>query len=174
MMKALIVVDMQNDFLTGSLANPDAVAIIPKIKELIKSKEYDTIVFTQDTHFENYLETPEGRSLPIEHCVTQEGWEITKEFEEFFNDDDYYISELRKATFGTIQLADHLDGLGQFDEVTFCGTCTDICVISNALILKAMRPFLTINVKADCCAGVTKEKHEAALEVMKSCLINII
>ncbi len=175
MKKALIVVDMQNDFLTGSLANPDAVSIIPGIKELINSNEYSWVVFTQDTHYDNYLETPEGKALPVVHCVSEsEGWKISSEFDYVFNESPQSVSVIYKPRFGTLQLAEHLEALDQFDAVTFCGTCTDICVISNALILKTMRPNLVINVKADCCAGVNKVKHDAALEVMQSCQINII
>lgn len=175
MNKALIVVDMQNDFLTGSLHNSEAVNIIPKIKELIESGEYSWIVFTQDTHYDNYLQTAEGKALPVPHCISESwGWEIAEEFSEIFDNDEIATSIICKPRFGSLQIAEHLEGLDLFDEVTFCGTCTDICVVSNALILKAMRPELTINVKADCCAGLNPEAHNAALTVMRSCQINII
>lgn len=175
MSKILVVVDMQNDFLTGSLANPDAVSIIPKIKELIAKEDFDWIVFTQDTHFDNYLDTPEGKALPVPHCISEEGWRITPEFDYIMDDDDIPTSYICKHTFGTTQLAEHLEGVvSSVDEVVFCGTCTDICVVSNALILKAMRPNIKIKVAADCCAGVNKAKHSAALTVMESCQIEII
>lgn len=176
MSKALIVVDMQNDFVTGSLANPAAQEIVPKIKNLIESHEYEWIVFTQDTHYTNYLSTAEGRKLPIPHCISDsEGWNVVEELEKAaLWDDDLGASYIWKPNFGSLQIAEHLEGLDQFDEVTFCGTCTDICVVSNALILKAMRPNLVINVKADCCAGTTLAKHTSALDVMASCQINII
>lgn len=179
MNKALIIVDMQNDFVTGSLANPAAEAIIPGIKNLIENGKYDWVVFTQDTHYSNYLNTAEGKKLPIPHCISDDGdlsgWEVVSELTEAINTEDAPgASYIWKPNFGSLQLAEHLEGVAQFDEVTFCGTCTDICVVSNALILKAMRPNLIINVKADCCAGLTPEKHEAALKVMESCQINII
>lgn len=174
MSKALIIVDMQNDFLTGSLANPEAVNIIPKIVDLINSGEYDHMVFTLDTHYSNYLDTQEGKILPVEHCIAgEDGWDLPKKLRELVLDEGT-TTLVVKSTFGTTQLASHLEIFGNFDEVTFCGTCTDICIVSNALILKAMRPNLKINVKADCCAGLTPEKHKAALDVMESCQINII
>lgn len=175
MSKALIIVDMQNDFVTGSLANPSAQEIVPKIVDLIKSNEYDFILTTMDTHQTNYLETPEGKKLPIEHCVfNTQGWDLVREIGASIDAHYTKFYGILKPTFGTTQIAECLEAFGEFDEVTFCGTCTDICVVSNALILKAMRPNLTINVKADCCAGVTEAKHNAALTVMESCQINII
>lgn len=173
MSKALIVVDMQNDFVTGSLANPAAQAIVPNIVELIKSGEFDHVVYTLDSHYPNYLETAEGKKLPVKHCICGEkGWSPVQELAELIKEEGFSL--LMKPTFGSLQLCSHLSTMGHFDEVTFCGTCTDICVVSNALILKAACPNLTINVKADCCAGLTPEKHKAALEVMESCQINII
>lgn len=168
-MKVLIVVDMQNDFLTGSLANPDACKIVPKIIEL--AKNYDEIWFTLDSHNSDYLQTAEGKALPIEHCIVgTEGWKLVEQLKSI----DAPTHYIQKNTFGSLKLADAIDPFNDLEEVTFCGTCTDICVVSNALILKAMRPNLTINVKADCCAGLSPDKHEAALSVMQSCQINII
>lgn len=173
--KCLIVVDMQNDFIDGSLTNETAKKIIPSIKNEIKYGNYDHIIFTRDTHTENYLNTPEGKHLPIVHCVKgTEGWELNMDlFEEacMVSDD---ISFFDKPTFGSIGLLSHIQSCGDFDEVVFCGTCTDICVISNVLILKTLKPDLKISVIADCCAGLTPEKHESALSVMESCQINII
>lgn len=166
---------MQNDFVTGSLANKDAEKIIPNIKNEIGSYKYEHIMFTRDTHNENYLSTPEGQSLPIKHCIWGTyGWQI---HEGLLSSASHYtpkVTFLNKPTFGTIGLLSHIESCGDFDEVVLCGTCTDICVISNALILKTLKPTLKVTVIADACAGLTPEKHNAALEVMKSCQINVI
>ena len=169
-MKHFIVVDMQNDFCTGALANPDAVAIIPRIKaELQKAKaEKANIIFTRDTHSENYLETGEGKHLPVKHCVKDtKGWYVVDELIDDFDEDVTFIDKLH---FGFDKWADYIK---EGDEVTICGTCTDICVISNSLALKAIEG-VEVNVIADCCAGLTKESHEAALKVMGCCQCNII
>lgn len=175
MSKCLVVVDMQNDFLTGSLANKSAQDIIPFIINEVKYGNYDHIVFTRDTHSQNYLLTPEGEKLPVEHCIKGTwGWEINKKlFEEVFFTNKH-ITVFDKPTFGSLGLLSHIQSCGDFKEVVFVGTCTDICVISNALILKTMKPELEISVLANGCAGVTKEKHHAALDVMESCQINIV
>lgn len=173
--RCLICIDMQNDFLTGSLSNPDAQRIIPFIKNELKYGNYDHVVFTRDTHSPNYLFTPEGKNLPIEHCIKHTwGWDINKELleEATFSYDD--ISFLDKPTFGTLGLLSHIQSCGDFKEVVFVGVCTDICVISNAIILKTMKPELEISVLANGCAGLTKEKHYAALDVMESCQINVV
>lgn len=168
MSKALIVIDMQNDFLTGSLANPDACKIIPYIRLEENKDEYDCIIFTKDTHQPDYLQTPEGKQLPIEHCIEGTwGHQLTNELLSIRK----HFVVLNKPTFGSLELSKLLD---DFNEVTLVGTCTDICVVSNALILKAALPELAVNVKADYCAGTTPENHEAALKVLKSCQINII
>ena len=167
-MKTLIVIDMQNDFISGSLGTKEAQAIVPNVKK--KIEEYksrgDEIIFTQDTHYENYLETNEGKHLPVEHCIVNtNGWEIADGLEV---EKCQYI---HKPTFGWM----HWDWNDySFKEVELVGLCTDICVVSNALILKAQFPNANITVDASCCAGVTPEKHKAALEVMKSCQINVI
>ena len=168
-MKALIVIDMQNDFIDGALGTPEAQAIVPNVKK--KIEEYDAredaIIFTRDTHFDNYLETNEGKNLPVKHCIMgTHGWQIA---------DDLEVSccrYLNKPTFGWTcweTLDFEVD-----DEIEIVGLCTDICVVSNALILKAMFPEVKITVDASCCAGVTPESHEAALLTMKMCQINII
>jgi nicotinamidase/pyrazinamidase len=168
MSKALIVVDMQNDFLTGSLANPAACEIIPNIRLEENKDEYDFVIFTKDTHQSDYLQTPEGKHLPIEHCIEGTwGHQVTDELLTIHK----HLVVLNKPTFGSLELYKMLEDV---NEVTLVGTCTDICVVSNALILKAALPELVVNVKADCCAGTTPENHEAALKVMKSCQINII
>jgi nicotinamidase-related amidase len=166
-MKTLIVVDMQNDFIDGALGTPEAQAIIPNVKK--KIEEYDAredaIVFTRDTHFENYLETNEGKHLPVEHCINGTyGWLIADEV----NYPEH--RHVNKKTFGyTLWNYE-----GEFEEIELVGLCTDICVVSNALILKAQYPEINITVDASCCAGVTPESHQAALTTMKMCQINVI
>lgn len=168
MSKILIVIDMQNDFLTGSLANPAACEIIPNIQTEASKEEYDGIIFTKDTHDSNYLSTPEGQKLPVEHCLKGTwGHRVVGELLNI----NKPIKMINKTTFGSLDLWKQLEGV---DEVTLVGTCTDICVVSNALILKAALPNLIINVIADCCAGSTDKNHEAALTIMRSCQINII
>ena len=167
MKKTLIVIDMQNDFIDGSLGTKEAQAIVPNVKK--KIEEYkargDEIIFTRDTHFDNYLETNEGKHLPVEHCIRNtHGWQIS---DNLGNCVGYDVID--KITFG-------YDGWNGFDfeEVELVGLCTDICVVSNALILKAQFPEINITVDASCCAGVTPESHQAALTTMKMCQINVI
>lgn len=175
MKKILIVVDMQNDFVYGSLGSPEARAIVPNIKEKINSylKNNDTVIFTRDTHFEDYLDTNEGKHLPVEHCIKESyGWEVINEL------DVKLCEHINKITFGYnwsgrlgIDIPYHS---GEEIEIELVGVCTDICVVSNALILKATYPESTIKVDASCCAGVTPETHNAALTTMKSCQIEVI
>lgn len=179
MKKITIVIDMQNDFLTGSLANPDAVSIIPSVLDQIKNSDY--VMYTRDTHGENYLETQEGKNLPVPHCVEgTHGWQIVDDLDPHSIADIKMWHIVNKPTFGDVNIwmdmyfADLVNWNGDGVEVTFCGTCTDICVVSNAMIVKSLYPELVVNVKADACAGLTPEKHKAALEVMSSCQINII
>lgn len=179
MKKITIVIDMQNDFLTGALANPDAVNIIPSVLEEIKKADY--VMYTRDTHGENYLETQEGKNLPVPHCVEgTHGWQIVDELDPHSIADIKMWHIVNKPTFGDVNIwmdmyfADLVNWNGEGVEVTFCGTCTDICVVSNAMIVKSLYPELVVNVKADACAGLTPEKHNAALDVMNSCQINII
>ena len=165
-MKILIVIDMQNDFVTGSLGTKEAQAIVPNVKK--KIQEYvnrgDQIIFTRDTHYSNYLETQEGNMLPVEHCIYDtEGWEIVDELEVM---NCIYVNKTSFGWDGWLKL--------NYEEIELIGVCTDICVISNALILKAQFPEVKITVDASCCAGVTPGLHEAALKVMKSCQINVI
>lgn len=173
-MKVLVVVDMQNDFITGSLGTPEAQAIVPKVKKKIEEavKNGDLIIYTQDTHFEDYLETKEGKKLPVEHCIyTTEGWGIP---DELLPPDDYQnIEVLEKRTFGSYALPELLRHI-ICDEIELVGLCTDICVVSNALLLKAkLYETNEISVDATCCAGVTPETHEAALKTMEMCQINV-
>lgn len=170
MSKALIIIDMQNDFVTGALGTPEAVAIVPTIKEKMTSGEYDEIFFTQDTHFRNYMETLEGQKLPVPHCIIDtEGWKVVNELE------DGKYCHIVKYTFGLSNtLKNWGDYLKNYDEVELCGVCTDICVVSNALIIRAIFPNMPITVDARACAGTSVAAHEAALIVMKSCQIDVI
>lgn len=171
-MKHLVVVDMQNDFCTGSLANPDAVAVIPFIRQKIAEFRKDgkkNIIYTRDTHGEDYLETLEGKHLPVRHCIKgSEGWEIVQELSP--ENDDMVID---KPTFGYTGWRD-IPRISDGDEIYMCGVCTDICVSSNALALKAAYPKSEVFIYKDGCAGLTKEKHEHALDVMASCQCNVI
>ena len=180
MKKITVVIDMQNDFLTGTLANPDAVSIIPSVFEEIRKADY--VVYTRDTHDSNYIKTQEGKKLPVPHCINGTwGWNIVEELmprniDSIINAGNWIIFD--KPSFGYVDIWNNKDFSNLINEneveVTFCGTCTDICVISNAMIVKSLYPELIVNVKADACAGLTPEKHKAALEVMSSCQINII
>ena len=165
MKKTLIVIDMQNDFIDGSLGTAEARAIVENVKN--KISEYvssgDEVIFTRDTHDLNYLNTPEGIKLPVEHCIKDtHGWQIADGLE------IDGATVIDKPTFGYTGW-----GCMQFDEIELVGLCTDICVVSNALILKAAFPDAEISVDSSCCAGVTPETHNAALETMKMCQINI-
>ena len=165
-MKTLIVVDMQNDFVDGALGTPEAVAILPAVKA--KIAEYidrgDEVIFTRDTHQEGYLQTNEGKHLPVEHCIEgSTGWEIAP---------GVYVDGCEivdKPSFGYTGWTDR-----NFEEVELIGLCTDICVISNALIIKALYPEIPVRVDPKCCAGVTPESHEAALTTMKMCQVDMV
>lgn len=178
--KVLIVVDVQNDFVTGSLGTPEAQAIVPKIKE--KFEEYknngDYVVYTMDTHNSDYLNTSEGKKLPVEHCIYRtSGWEVIDEIHPVKNNYNNFMV-CKKSTFGyegwdweeIFGTDSDIDNL----NIEIIGVCTDICVITNALLIKTYYPEAEITVDASCCAGTTPEKHKAALEVMKSCQINVI
>ena len=172
MRKLLVVVDMQNDFIDGSLGTKEAEAIVDNVVKVIGTYDPKDIFATRDTHPENYLETQEGRNLPVVHCVKNTpGWELNEKVVAALGD----AKVIDKPTFGSRTLAEELEAIAAKEEieVTLVGLCTDICVVSNALILKAMYPEAVISVDADCCAGVTPEKHEAALETMKSCQIDV-
>ena len=175
MKKLLVIVDMQNDFISGSLANPDAEKIVPGIVELIKNWDGERIAITKDLHHKNeYLNTQEGKRLPIEHCISNtKGFELVKDIKDALEEDpDMDNFYLFKSTFGSTILAIHVKDF-EYDEVYFCGTCTDICVISNAIICKAYAPEARIVVLKDLCAGTTPENHENALKAMKQCQIDI-
>lgn len=172
-MNILVVIDMQNDFIDGALGTPEAVAIVPKV--MVKMMNFDGLVLaTRDTHGEDYLERQEGKNLPVVHCIKgTHGWEIKDEIQQLL------ISQpIDKPTFGSEALGKVLKDLNNdvepIDSITLVGLCTDICVISNAMLLKAFLPEVPIMVDASCCAGVTPESHERALEAMKACQIEII
>jgi nicotinamidase-related amidase len=170
MNKLLIVVDMQNDFITGSLGSPEAARIVPAVKAKIEAyrQSGDTVLFTRDTHGADYLETQEGKYLPVIHCAAgTAGHQISAALQ------TSGCEILDKASFGSLALADYV-AAGNYEEIELCGLCTDICVVSNAIILKARLPETKISVDADCCAGVTAENHKAALMTMKSCQVNIL
>lgn len=170
MNKVLIVIDMQNDFINGSLSNPDAEKIIPFIEKEILSNKYDEVIFTQDTHISDYLNTQEGQNLPIEHCIYgTHGWQIVDSLNKYVKD-----NTICKTTFGYTNWLNEYFHFKNVKEIVVVGTCTDICVISNVLILKATYPEIKITVLSQGCAGLTIEKHNAALEVMKSCQVNVI
>lgn len=172
MTKALVVVDMQNDFISGSLGSDDAKGIVSAVVHEISDLSYDQILVTMDTHPENYMETHEGRYLPVEHCIKgSDGWKINDEIQSAL-DQREAVRVLEKPTFGSENLAETMKEINP-DEIVLVGLCTDICVISNALLLRAALPETEISVIADACAGVTREKHACALEVMRSCQINV-
>lgn len=169
MQNVLIVVDMQKDFIDGALGTAEAVAIVPRVEEKVKGFQ-GKVIFTRDTHEENYMETQEGQNLPVPHCIRgTEGWEIEKSLQK-------YVTEvcIDKPTFGSIELGMYLkemDKAEPIEKITLIGLCTDICVISNAMIAKAVLPEVKVAVDASCCAGVTPKSHENALEAMKMCQI---
>ena len=169
-MKILIVVDMQNDFIDGALGTKEAVGIVPNVVEKIRNFEGEKIIFTRDTHEENYMETQEGKNLPVPHCIRgTKGWELNPEIEVLRKDDAF-----DKPSFGSMELGAYLKGQEDVESVEFIGLCTDICVISNVMITKAALPEVPVIVDASCCAGVTPESHKNALEAMKMCQVKII
>ncbi len=170
-MKVLAVIDMQNDFISGALGTPEAKAIVPRVKEKIEAARASgvRVVFTRDTHTEDYLNTQEGRNLPVPHCLLgTDGWQICGQL------DAADAAVFDKPGFGSPELIRFLCMLPALEEVEFIGLCTDICVITNAMMLKGALPELRVKVDAACCAGVTPASHENALEAMKMCQIGII
>ena len=172
MQDILIVVDMQNDFIDGALGTKEAVAIVPNAREKIQQFN-GTVLFTRDTHGPNYLQTQEGRNLPVEHCIKgTEGWQICLELDALRK-----TEPIDKVTFGSAELGFKLAEMNAEEpigSITLIGLCTDICVISNAMIVKAFLPEVPVRVDASCCAGVTPESDENALAAMKCCQIEII
>lgn len=181
----LVVIDCQNDFITGALRNEEAIKKVPNIVDKINERHWDFIFLTRDTHDENYLETMEGKKLKTPHCIKgTDGWHIDKSVMEAVVDSKIPYAVYDKFSFGMFSIADDLEyeleekTNTDFDDdkmsVDVVGFCTDICVISNALILKAnWFDWADINVDTNCCAGTSKEAHDAALTVMKSCQINV-
>ena len=173
MQNILIVVDMQNDFIDGALGTKEAVAIVPNVIETIKGFE-GTILYTKDTHFDDYMDTQEGKNLPVPHCIKgTDGWNLAEDIEAVKCPQDKVFE---KMTFGSKELGDYLQRLAieeDIEEITLVGLCTDICVISNALLVKAYLPEVPVAVLQYCCAGVTPESHKNALEAMKMCQIEV-
>ncbi len=170
-MKLLVVIDMQNDFVNGVLGTKEAEKILPNVQK--KIREYRSlgypVIFTRDTHSEDYLTTQEGRNLPVTHCVLgSKGWEIVPQLETGESE------IIDKPSFGSLELARYIDEHYPDTELELVGVCTDICVISNAMILKASNPEVKITVDAACCAGVTPESHGTALRAMKACQIAVV
>ena len=168
----LIVVDMQNDFIDGALGTEEAEAIVPRVLEKIRGFE-GRVIFTRDTHFDNYMDTQEGKNLPVPHCIKDsEGWQIRAELDKLRTE-----PAIDKPSFGSVELSAMLareNAENPIGSVTFIGLCTDICVISNAMLIKAAMPEVPVIVDAACCAGVTPESHNNALEAMKMCQISVI
>ena len=168
MKKCIVVVDMQNDFIDGSLGTKEAQEMLPRLVKKLERETDATLVFTQDTHSADYLETQEGKNLPVKHCIKPEkGWEIAAALKPFA---EKAAAIVEKPTFGSTKLP---DAVRDFDEIELVGLCTDICVISNALLLKAFYPEKSISIDSSCCAGVTPESHENALGAMKMCQIQV-
>ena len=172
MRKILIIIDMQNDFIDAALGTKEAVAIVEAVKEKIRSFPAEDVIATMDTHDEGYMQTQEGKNLPVMHCIKgTDGWKIRPDIAELLTGAKIY----EKPTFGSTALAADLKDLSEKEEIELelIGLCTDICVVSNALLLKATMPEVKITVDAACCAGVTPQKHLAALETMRSCQIDV-
>lgn len=172
MRRLLVVVDMQNDFIDGALGTKEAVAIVENVKAKIREYDSTDIFVTMDTHTPDYLNTQEGRNLPIEHCIRgTEGWRVRRDIADLLPDARVY----EKPTFGSLALARDLAELASREEIEIelIGLCTDICVVSNALLFKAVMPEVPISVDPSCCAGVTPESHETALITMQMCQIGM-
>ena len=168
-MKILVVVDMQKDFIDGALGTAEAVAIVPYVKQVIETFD-GKVLFTRDTHFEDYMQTQEGKNLPVMHCVKgTPGWEIHPELEALRK-----TAAIDKLTFGSSELPKILAREEHIESITFLGLCTDICVISNVMITKAFFPEVPMIVDAKGCAGVTPESHKNALAAMKMCQVAVI
>lgn len=175
MKKVLVVIDMQNDFIDGALGTKEAQQIVGNVLAKIKSYHGETVFATRDTHGENYLETSEGKHLPVPHCIKgSKGWEIHEEIAKELEEAEAEVID--KPTFGSEILAGRLHELSGKEEleIELVGLCTDICVVSNALLLKAKLPEAVIKADAACCAGVTPQSHQAALLTMKMCQVEII
>ena len=182
-MKILIIVDMQNDFINGVLGTKEAEGIISDVVKRVESSNGEMILFTQDTHGEDYLSTPEGKKLPVPHCIEgTDGWRINVDIlNAWRNNKNTVIAEdlndntFTKPVFGSVALVEYLKNrVSEISEIEILGVCTDICVISNAIMIKNTIPGIEIYVNEKCCAGVTPQSHKEALNTMKMCQINII
>lgn len=174
MKKLLIVVDMQKDFVDGALGTKEAVAIVDNVVNKIENFDGD-IIITYDTHSENYMETQEGKNLPVPHCIKgSDGWKLDEKVQAAVDKKEYKAIE--KPTFGSTELPKYIkENYNPADlEIELIGLCTDICVVSNALLMKANFLDASVSVDASCCAGVTVDSHKAALTTMKMCQINVI
>lgn len=172
-MKVLVVVDMQNDFVDGSLGTKEAVEIVDNVVEEINKYKEDgqCVIYTRDTHYENYLESQEGKNLPVVHCIKDtEGWQLAPKVDATVGNS----LVIDKPTFGSPVLGEVIRNMNNVEEVELIGLCTDICVISNALLVKAFNPELPVKVKGSCCAGVSVETHNNALASMKVCQIEVL
>lgn len=179
MINVLVVVDMQKDFVDGALGTKEAVAIVPNVVEKIKNWN-GPIFVTYDTHYENYMNTAEGKKLPVEHCVINtDGWQLDAKVDTVLKEKGGNVVDVIKPTFGSVELPKYIKNCAVEKNdndiaITLIGLCTDICVVSNALMLKANFYENEITVDSKCCAGVTPESHEAALATMRMCQINVV
>ena len=163
----ILIIDMQNDFIDGSLGTKEAQAIVPRVQKKLLTTDR-VIMFTQDTHGQDYMDSQEGKNLPIKHCIKSEkGWEICDALKPYVKESNVF----EKPTFGCTKL---IQAVEPYESITIVGLCTDICIISNVLLIKAFYPEKMIRVDSKCCAGVTPESHENALKAMRSCQIKII
>ena len=172
MRNILIVIDMQNDFIDGALGTKEAEAIVDSVVAKIKTYSKDDVFATMDTHEPEYLSTQEGKYLPVEHCIKgTPGWELNEKIAPLIKPENIF----EKPTFGSVNLANKISEIAEIEDISIelLGLCTDICVASNALLLKAFLPEIPIKVDCTCCAGVTPERHNAALETLKSCQIQV-
>ena len=182
--KILVIIDCQNSFITGELRNEEAIKAVPNIMKKVQEEKWDFIFLTRDTHTEDYLNTREGQKLPVVHCIKgTHGWEIEESVMAAVDESKIPYAIYNKFTFGLFDIADDLEWELDKNDIDFendtyievCGFCTDICVVSNALLLKAsFYDWADIAVDSKCCAGVTPESHEAALTTMKMCQINVL
>ena len=173
MRKILVAVDLQNDFIDGALGTKEAVAIVDKACQVISSYDEKNVIATRDTHGENYFETQEGRNLPVRHCIRgTDGWQINGKIQTALRG----AKIIDKPSFGSVELAECVRSLAAKEEisVTLIGLCTDICVVSNALLIKAFCPEVPVSVVASACAGVTPQAHQAALATMQSCQVQVL
>ena len=174
-MKYLIVVDMQNDFIDGALGTPEAVSIVDAVADKIRSFD-GTVIYTRDTHQPDYMQTQEGANLPVVHCIEgEDGWQLPEVLEKLKDEKNSPV--FNKPTFGSVELGKYMLDLyekGEVESIELIGVCTDICVISNALLLKAFMPEVPICVDPACCAGTTVENHDNALAAMKMCQIAVL